>query len=331
MNGIRRSRSIHPRLYNRGLLRRRVKLLLMKYFRIIFGIATLLLTIIVVFSRISNDMESPRKLQIVTTIFPLYDFARSIGGDKVNISLFIPPGIEVHHFEPKPSDISKINSAKIFVYTGAFMEPWVNDIVGSSNSNIKVVDSSIGVELVKEKQGDQADPHIWLDFENAKIMAGNIAKTLSEVDPHNARYYQNNLHAYQSKLSEIDSKYKDLLSTCQSKTIVYGGHYAFGYMARRYNLTYTAAQGFSPDSEPTAQDLIRLTKEIKDHNIHYVFYEELTSPKTAETLARETGAKLLLLNAAHNISKIDSANTISFVSIMEQNLENLQVGLRCKK
>jgi zinc transport system substrate-binding protein len=279
------------------------------------------------------------KVSVVATLFPQYDFAKVIGGDKVEVTLLLPPGVEAHAYEPKPSDITSINEAEIFVYTGDFMELWAKDIIASIDQKVKVVDASRGIEMLKESEGTHedehadeyggVDPHIWLDFENTKIMAENIAKTLIEVDPKNAGYYQANLQTYQSKLTELDNSYKNTLSNCETKTIVYGGHYAFGYLTRKYGLEYVAAQGFSPDAEPTAKDLIQLVEQIKGDNIRYVFYEELTSPKVAETLANETDAKLLLLNAAHNLSKEDVTNNISFVEIMEKNLVNLKTGLNC--
>jgi zinc transport system substrate-binding protein len=266
------------------------------------------------------------KISAVTTLFPQYDFAKAIGEDRVDATLLLPPGVEAHAYEPKPSDIAKINSAKIFVYTGEFMEPWAHDIIENANKNVKIVDASVGIEMMKG-----VDPHIWLDFDNAKIMAENIAKALSEVDPQNAEYYQSNLKAYQNKLAELDNNYKSTLSVCKTKTIVYGGHYAFGYMAKRYSLEYVAVQGFSPDAEPTAKDMIALTEQIRKNNIGYVFYEELTSPKIAETLSKETNAKLLLLNGAHNLAKADFESGASFISIMEENLKNLALGLGCQK
>ena len=296
------------------------------------------------------------KISVVTTLFPQYDFAKAIGGDKVDVTLLLPPGVEAHAYEPKPSDITKINNANIFVYTGEFMEPWAHDIIEGATKNVKVVDASNGIELMKEEEGDEheeeheheeadhheseeghhhhhggVDPHIWLDFENAEIMAENIAKALQEVDLENAEFYQENLKIYKQKLSNLDDEYKNTLSTCPSKSIVYGGHYAFGYMAKRYGLSYTAAQGFSPDSEPTAKDMIALVEQIKNENIDYIFYEELTSPKIAETLANETNTKMLPLNGAHNLAKEDYESGASFISIMEENLKNLSVGLDCQK
>ena len=112
--------------------------------------------------------------------------------------------------------------------------------------------------------------------------------------------------------------------------IVYGGHYAFGYLAKRYGLRYLAAQGVAPDAEPTAKDLVRLIEQIKKNNIRYVFYEELTSPKIAETIARETNAKILLLNAAHNVTKDQFERGVSLFEILNTDLEQLKIGLECQ-
>jgi len=293
------------------------------------------------------------KITIVTTLFPQYDFAKTIGGNKAQVTLLLPPGIEAHAYEPKPSDITKINNAKVFVYTGEFMEPWAHDIVKSTSNKVKVVDASFGIKMMKkegiehEEEHDELtgtndheseedhhhgniDPHIWLDFDNATIMAGNIAKALIEVDPQNADYYQNNYKTYELQLNELNKTYKDTLSTCKSKTIIYGGHYAFGYMANKYGLEYVSAQGFSPDAEPTAKDMIALIEQIKNDSISYIFYEELGSPKIADTLANETSTKLLLLNGAHNLAKADYEAGVSFVSIMKNNLKSLSVGLSCQ-
>jgi zinc transport system substrate-binding protein len=289
-----------------------------------------------------NQAQKPKndatKIIVVTTLFPLYDFAQNIGQDKVEVSLLLPPGVEPHSFEPKPSDIAKISKADVFVYTGKFMEPWAEDIIkGISGRNVKVVDSSADIKIIpavfydKDEPKGSMDPHIWLDFDNAKIIVDNIAQALSEKDTANADYYKQKAGEYKDALSMLDNKYKAALSSCKSKEIVYGGHYAFGYLARRYGLQYLAAQGISPDAEPTAQDLIRLVQQIKKDNIRYVFYEELTNTKIAETLVNETQAKMLPLNAAHNITKKDFENKVSFLSIMENNLRNLKLGLHCEE
>lgn len=322
----------------------------MKKYIFIIGVIAVIGLGIFALSNISPKTKTDsQKITVVTTLFPLYDFAKNIGQDKVEVSLLLPPGVEAHTFEPKPSDITKINNADIFVYTGEFMEPWAHDIIEGADKKVKVVDASANIEMMKEEHEHEeeaehheaeeehghehggVDPHIWLDFDNAKIMAENIAKTLSEIDPQNAEYYKNNLKSYQGKLSDLDNSYKNSLTSCQSKTIVYGGHYAFGYMGKRYGLAYESAYGISPDSEPSAQDLAGLISQIRTKKIAYVFFEELVSPKVAETLAKETGAGLLLLNPAHNLTKDEFEKNESFLSIMEKNLSNLKIGLNCNK
>jgi len=310
----------------------------------IFGLGIYAILNIAPKSKINSE-----KLTVVTTIFPLYDFAKNIGQDKVEVSLLLPYGVKTHSFEPKPSDIVKINESDLFVYTGKFMEPWAEDIIkGVTNKNVAFVDSSFGIEMMNEaeeaheveNEGEQeehghehdgVDPHIWLDFKNNKIMVDSLTKAFAEKDPANADFYQKNAEDYKNKLAHLDDKYKSALINCKSPEIVYGGHYAFGYLANRYNLKYLAAQGLAPDSEPTANDLVKLVEQVKKNNIKYIFYEEMTTPKIAETIANETNAQMLLLNAAHNVTKEDMNNNISFLSIMEENLANLKIGLSCSE
>jgi zinc transport system substrate-binding protein len=277
------------------------------------------------------------KIKVVTTLFPLYDMAKGIGANKAEVTLLLPPGVEPHTFEPKPSDIVRITEADIFVFTGEFMEPWAEDIIkGVVNKNLIVVDASKGTKMISAIFRDEDepvgsfDPHIWLDFDNAEIMAKNIAEALEAREPADKAFFKQKAAEYNTKLTELDTSFRTVLNTCKSREIVYGGHYAFGYMAKRYDLKYLAAQGVSPDAEPTAKDLTRLVEQIKKDKIKYVFYEELTSPKIAETIAGETDAKLLLLNAAHNLSKDQFERGISFFEILNADLENLKIGLECR-
>lgn len=311
----------------------------------LFIIIIILLFIIALFSAIKygqNQNIANKKLTVITTLFPLYDFTQKIGNDKVEVSLLLPPGVEPHAFDPTPGDIAKINQADIFIFTGEFMEPWAHDIIsGIDNKKIIVVDASAGVKLINaiqhheethshhEHGNDSVDPHIWLDFDNDKLIVDNITKAICEKDSANADFYKSNAEKLKNELNKLDAEYKTQLANCKTKTIVYGGHYAFGYLAARYGLQYIAAQGLSPDSEPSADDMIKLVEQIKKEKIHYIFYEELTSPKIAETLANETNAKMLLLNAGHNITRKDLEDKTSFVSIMENDLKNLKTGLEC--
>lgn len=308
--------------------------------KILFSIEVVVIIGLGIFT-VANSTQKLKKdskrLTVVTTLFPLYDFVKIIGQDKVEVSLLLPPGVEAHSFEPKPSDIVRINKSDLFIYTGKFMEPWAEDIIkGVTNKKVVSVNSSTGIDLMKLTEGmpDEAhgfDPHIWLDFENNKIMLDNIVKAFTEKDPANTDFYQKNVTGYKNKLDELDNQYKSALTNCESKEIVYGGHYAFGYLVKRYNLKYLAAQGLAPDSEPTANNLMKLVEQVKKNNIKYVFYEKMTSPKIAETIAHETNAKMLLLNAAHNVTREDIDTNVSFFSIMKENLVNLKTGLQCSE
>ena len=281
--------------------------------------------------------QGQHKILVITTLFPLYDMARNIGGDKAGVSLLLPPGVEPHSFEPKPDDVVKIDKADVFIYTGKFMEPWAEDIIkGVTNKNLLVIDASQGTKMIPavfhdaDEPAGSLDPHIWLDFDNAKIMVRNIVKALQTKDRANSSYYEEKARDYSNKLTELDSSFKKTLASCKIKEIIYGGHYAFGYFAKRYGLKYIAAQGISPNAEPTVIDMSNLIKQIRKDKIKYIYYEELTSPKIAETLAKETNVKLLSLNAAHNISRDQLAQGDSFFDILQKDLESLKVGLECQ-
>ncbi len=288
------------------------------------------------------------KLIVVATLFPLYDFARNIAGDRADVRLLLPPGQEPHSFEPTPADIVMLNRADIFIYTNRFMEPWAEKLLkGTENSKLSVVDASQGVSFMQvnndgnhkqhnnpgmtdkhEVQG--ADPHIWLDFGNAQKMVDTIASALVAKDPANRDVYQRNAVAYKARLEVLDKAYQKGLVNCQKKIFINGGHYTFGYLAGRYGLRYRAAYGFSPDAEPTARNLADISKELQKEGLQYLFYEELLSPRVADTIAKETGAALLKLHGAHNISKDEFNAGITFVDLMEKNLGSLRTGLQCR-
>ncbi len=284
---------------------------------------------------------------VVTTLYPLYDFARTIGGDKVNATLLLPPGMEAHSFEPKPDDAIRVTNADMFIYTNEYMEPWaVNFVKGLNSGNVSLVDSSKGIKFLKagveedehENHDGKAhnhhagsmDPHIWLDFADAQTMVDTIASAMSAKDPSNRNYYMANAIAYKSELKKLDAEYKAGLSSCSKRAFLHGGHYAFGYLAHRYSLQYESASAVNADSEPSAATLVALIKQVKAIGLEYVFTEELLSPRVAEMIAKETGASILLLHGAHNISKDDFDHAVTFISLMRKNLANLKTGLQCK-
>ena len=209
------------------------------------------------------------------------------------------------------------------------MEPWAFDIIkGLSSSITQVIDASQNI-ILTQNSGGQIDPHFWLNFANDQIIVDNILEPLVTKDPTNSTIYRQNADNYKAQLSKLDREYQSTLAKCQNREIVYGGHFAFGYLASRYNLQYESAYGISPNSEPSAQDLVKLIDQIKKDQIQYIFYEELLSPKVAETLAQETNTKLLILNPAHNLTKEEFNQNISYIQVVNKNLDNLAIGLNC--
>lgn len=310
--------------------------------KIITGVLFCILPLLCVScEKTSPDAGKNGKLQIVVSLFPLYDFTRTIGGDKVNVSLLLPPGMEAHSFEPKPDDIIRANKADVFIYTNRYMEPWAVSIAsGLDSRKTLVVDASQGVHFLRAgsdtehdhegNNGEGMDPHIWLDFANAQTMVDNILSSLVAKDPSHRDYYTANAEAYNARLRELDEKYRAELSHCDKHIFLHGGHYAFGYLANRYGLTYESAYAVSANAEPSPAKIARLIRQIQKNGLHYIFTEELVEPRIADTISRETGATVLKLHGAHNISKNDLAAGATFLSLMEQNLKNLRIGLQCK-
>ncbi len=288
----------------------------------------------------SIPAPQPKRLQVVTTLFPLYDFARSIGGDFAEVSLLLPPGVEPHSFDPQPDDLLRINRSDLFVYTHPAMEPWAVRVAGSIDAaRVKVVDASAGTRLLTtnndhddhdHERSGAVDPHLWLDFENAAVMVNTLAAAMAAADPGHRETYLANAAGYRQQLARLDEKYRATLGRCPGKVLLHGGHFAFGYLAARYGLDYRAAAAVSPDAEPTPSRMADLVRQMRSHRLNYVFSEELVAPRLAEALARETGAVILPLTAAHNIGREEFANGVTFLALMERNLANLATGMGCQ-
>ncbi|MEN6308179.1 MAG: metal ABC transporter substrate-binding protein [Anaerohalosphaeraceae bacterium] len=290
-----------------------------------------------------NTPPTPGKLQVVTTLFPLYDFAKQIAGDKAEVSLLLPPGVESHSFEPRPGDIVRISKADVFIYTGPLMEPWAQDILkGVVNKELLVINASDKIELAEEAdqhhdenepadhdhEHSGQDPHIWVDPVLAQQIVSTIADGFATKDPANKDYYLANAKTYTEKLAALDTQIRTTLEKCSKKTIVYGGHFAFGYFSKRYGLDHLSPYaGFSPNAEPTPRKITEMIDTLKKADTSYIYYEELLEPRVARIIAEGAGAKLLLLHGAHNISKEELDKGVTYLDIMESNLERLKLGL----
>jgi len=296
--------------------------------------------ILVIFGFQAQDLDAAKKIRVVTSVFPLLEFAGAVSGERGEVSLLLPPGAEIHTWRPRPSDIIRLSSADLFIYIGADLEPWLHDLLKSiRNPNLRVLEASRGIPLVDEEgivhnvhehEHGAHDPHIWLDFKNDQRIVDKIAAVLSEMDTEGSSVFKRNAFIYKEKLQRLDQKFKDGLMDCVHRTIILAGHGAFGYLARSYNLRQISLYGLSPDSRPTPKKLIEVVELAKKYRIKVIFFEIRMRDELAKVLAEEVGARTLVLNPGANLTKEQLKSEKTFFDIMEKNLENLKDGLICK-
>jgi zinc transport system substrate-binding protein len=293
------------------------------------------------------------KISIVTTIFPPYDFARAIAGDRADIVMLLPPGSESHSFEPRPQDIVKIQKGGVFIHVGGESDAWVKDILKSiDNPKMKVITLMDCVEAVeeeivegmqaedegdkdkdKEKEGGEDGPeydeHVWTSPRNAKLIVRKISEILREADPANADAYRKNTEAYLSELDSLDAKFKGVVDSAARKTLVFGDRFPFRYLADAYGLKYFAAfPGCATETEASAKTVAFLIDKVKKEKIPVVFHIELSNEKMAAAIAEATGAKARLLHSCHNVAKADFESGKTYLDFMAANADALREALK---
>lgn len=286
---------------------------------------------------VSNSSNNLAKIKIVTSIFPLKEFAEAVSGDRGEASLLLPPGAEVHTWQPRASDIVRLASSNIFIYVGSNLEPWLDEMLkGIPKPIFRTLEASQGLSLINrsgEKKDSShpsaVDPHIWLDFSYDQIIVDRIRDMLTEIDPGHAAQFARNADLYKRRLQNLDEKFRTGLQNCVQRAFILGGHEAFGYLAKRYQLEQISLYGLSPDSEPTPKQVMEVVELAKKYRMEAIYFELFVSNKLAKMIAKEIGAKTLVLNPAHTLTKKQSMLGVTFFDIMEENLKNLKDGLSC--
>ena len=279
-----------------------------------------------------ENENSEGKIKIYTSIYPLYDFAKKVGGDKVDVTNLVPAGTEPHEWEISTSDIVNLEKADMLIYNGAGIENWTDKVISTlENKDIAYVKTSEGLDIhkigKKDSQEDNKhshgsyDPHTWLSIKNAKQEMENIKNALVKYDPDNADYYEDNYEKYAKKFDELDKKYSNTLGPIKNKTIIVA-HEAFGYLCEEYDINQEGIEGLTPDSEPDPARMRQIIKFAKKNNVKTIFFEELVSPKVAQTIAKEINAKTEVLNP------LEINNGEDYFSVMEKNLEVLYESMK---
>lgn len=285
----------------------------------------------------NSSSENDGRLSVAASYYPLYEFAKQVGDDKVSVTNLTPAGADPHDYELPARELARAQDANVFVYNGADFEPWADAFLAdyrgaavNASTNIELREGSHGHDDDDddEDEEEEFDPHFWLDPVLAQRIVDNIRDGLIEADPGNREHYTRNAAAYNQQLAQLDGEFETGLAACNLDVII-TAHDAFSYVAHRYGFEVEAIAGLSHDAEPSPARLAELTRHVREEGVQYIFFEHLASPRLADTIARETGAETLVLDPIEGPDGDDHEEDEDYVSIQRQNLANLQRALAC--
>lgn len=313
-------------------------------------IIALCLCLIAVLSAVSgcsaNTEKDNGKINIVTTIFPLYEWTKNIAGDKADVTLLVDNGVDLHSFQPSAEDIVNISTCDMFVYVGGESDSWVDDALKEKvNKDMAVVNllellkndikEEETVEGMQEEKGEEDekeyDEHIWLSLRNARKCCDGICKELVSADKKNKTSYEKNNKDYSDKLSNLDNEYKTAVNSAKTKTVVFGDRFPFRYLADDYDIKYYAAfAGCSAETEASFKTIAFLADKVDEYKLNAIFKIETSDDKIAKTIRENTKSKnqkILTLDSMQNKTAKDIKNKITYLSVMQNNLNTLKEGL----
>jgi zinc transport system substrate-binding protein len=310
-------------------------------------------------SQNSPSADSSRPIQIVTTIFPEYDWVKNIlGGNPADaeVTLLQDNGVDLHSYQPSAEDIAKISNCDLFIYVGGESDAWVNDALKKAgNRNRKVINlldvlgSTVkeeevveGMEPEKEEASEKEessekeeepeyDEHVWLSLKKAEKLCGAIGTAMEEIDPANKKSYVSNTEKYIAQMNALDSRYQKTVNSAKRKTVLFGDRFPFRYLTDDYGLSYYAAfVGCSAESEASFQTVSFLAKKTDQRKLPCVLTIEGKQHKIAETIVRNTKKKnqsILSMNSMQSVTSDDVKNGTTYLSVMEKNLSVLKQAL----
>ena len=311
--------------------------------RIKYALAAALTAAVIFLSAGCGELPEKRSgsLHVLCTVFPLYDWARNIAGEAAEVSLLNENGADMHSYQPTAADIVRLHSCDVLIYTGGESEKWVADVIKSSeNKNLRVLKLTelLGDRAVNEREegtavrsdGDETDEHIWLSLKNAEILTDKIAAALSGADNKNKDIYKTNAAKYAERLAALDKEYTEVLKNAKHKALIFADRFPFRYLTDDYGLDYYAAfPGCSAETEASFETVIFLAKKA-DENGDCIFITETSNGDIAKAVNRNTAKrnkKILTLDSMQSVSKKDIKNGLTYISVMQKNLETLKIGV----
>lgn len=291
----------------------------------------------------TGDTDSKNGLTIVTTIFPIYDWVRNITGSAENIVYFDENGIDLHSFEPTANNIITLSEADVFICIGGTSDEWVDNAVKSAaNQDLKVIklmeitgvleeETVEGMETHHEHEEtdiEEYDEHVWLSLRKAQTAVKSIADTLCELDSDNAQLYRTNANNYIAELDALDKKFVSAIHSASGNTLLFADRFPFRYFVEDYGLEYYAAfPGCSAESEASFETIAFLIEKTKELALDDIIVLEGSDRKIASTVSSETGAEIVMLNSCQSVTKEQTADGETYISIMESNLNVITEAL----
>ena len=310
----------------------------------IIMIVTIILIIVGILMAIfvkPKNTQKTDKLNVVATTFSTYDFTRQIVGDKADITFLLGPGVDAHSYEPSAKDLVTIKNADVFIYIGGEMEQWVDKILETDTidtNKTTLIHVTDCIETIEEQEVDGAeeehehgafDEHIWTSPSNAIKMVNYLSEQFSKIDNNNKESYEKNAENYIKQIENVRNEIQEIVANKKRDRLVFGDKMPMQYFLNEFGLTASAAfNGCSTEAEPGTKTITYLVNKVKEEQIPVVLYIELSTGKTAKSIANETGAKIMQIQTLHNISKDDFKNGETYVSLMERNLPVLKEALQ---
>ncbi len=264
-------------------------------------------------------------LPVVASFSILGDFLREVGGDAVRVSVLVGPDGDAHVYEPTPADARKVSEAKLVFVNGLGFEGWLDRLVAAADAKSRVLVASAGITPRKLDGG--VDPHAWQDIANARRYVENIRDALKSADPERAALYEEKSAAYLTTLEALDKEVASAIAAIPSqRRRVVSTHDAFGYFSARYGLEFIAPQGVSTEAEPSARDIARIIDSARREKVTAIFLENISDPRLAQRLAKESGVTLGGELYSDALSKPDGP-AASYVAMMRHNVGEVAKAL----
>ncbi len=286
--------------------------------------------------------ENSAPVSIVTTVFPAYDFARQIAGERAEVTLLVPPGAESHSFEPTARDMIRVQECTLFFCNGGESEAWVEDLLAQQPvETLRMLDcvealeeeekegmQELHEEHGEEEEGPEYDEHVWTSPVNAQRICEALCDRLCALDPEGESLYRANLERYREDLQLLDAAFRKTVDEGAHRTVVFADRFPVRYFVEEYGLEYFAAfPGCADDTEPAARTVAFLIDRVRQEKLPAVFYIEFSNEKMADVVCEDTGCRKLLFHSCHNVSAADLENGVTYLQLMWGNVSALKEAL----